>query len=391
MAGIENKVEELSREITHLRSQIAVQHKTEELQQAYIESQLRFKTIFQKSTMGNKIINADLKIIKVNQALVKLLGYKKNELIGSKITDFSHPDFVKHWKELQHELWSKKKSSFSLDACILKKDKTFLWCHITSIIFTDHGETLGYTIIEDVSVRKELEVYRKRLADQQLLLQKEITAVTIKTQEEERRRIAESLHNSLGQLLYGVKLMLDETKNKVPKLQQDIYLNIEKANQLLAECIRESRRISHELTPVILQDFGLKDAIEEVCQQLNGDVIFKLYYTGATRIQNKNLEISVYRILQELMLNIVKHAEAKEATVSVEVKEKVISVDVKDSGKGFENVELEGKGIGLKIVKNSVNLFNGGFEINSKPGKGSIVRINLPTAEPEYLYANMHK
>ncbi|MDB5120685.1 MAG: Sensory box histidine kinase [Sphingobacteriales bacterium] len=390
MSETESKIKQLSDEVTCLKKEIASQLKTEGLQQNYIESQLQFKTIFQKSSMGNKIINADLRIIKVNRALIKLLGYSKKELIGSRITDLSHPDFVKGWKKLQYQLWTKKKTSFSLDTCILKKDNTFLWCHVTSILFQDHDETLGYTIIEDITERNELERYRKTITDQQLLLQKEITSATIKTQEEERRRIAERLHNSLGQLLYGVKLLLDKSKLKMLDLQHDTYLNIQKANQLLSECIRESRRISHELTPTILQDFGLKDAIEEICQQLSGSVIFQLRYTGAQRLLNKNLEITLYRILQELMLNIVKHAEALQAKVIIEVSEKIIYVNVKDNGKGFEEIDMKSsKGIGLKTIKNSVHLFNGSLKIDSRPGEGSTITINLPTNELEYVPTNL--
>jgi len=125
----------------------------------YKESHERFETVFENSKLGNKIISADLKILQVNPAMVKLLGYDhKDEIIGSNIFDYA-PDYChKDWEVLRKKLWQKEMPSFSLETCLMKKDGTLIWCQVTSILFPDNGKTLGYTIIEDTTEKYYLKL-----------------------------------------------------------------------------------------------------------------------------------------------------------------------------------------------------------------------------------------
>jgi PAS domain S-box-containing protein len=121
------------------------------------ESQDRFQTVFESSTLGNKIISSDLKILQVNPALVALLGYDfKEDLIGTTILDYSPVDHRRHWQTLQEKLWTHASSSFSLETTLIKKDGSIIWCQVNSILFCDKGETLGYTIIEDITNHHQL-------------------------------------------------------------------------------------------------------------------------------------------------------------------------------------------------------------------------------------------
>jgi PAS domain S-box-containing protein len=100
--------------------------------QKFQSSQAQYEKIFDESIFGNKIINSELKIIKVNPALIQLLGYSESELLGKVMTDFSHPDFVKGWKKLQHELWTLKKTTFTIESCLIRKDKS--WFGVKSLL-----------------------------------------------------------------------------------------------------------------------------------------------------------------------------------------------------------------------------------------------------------------
>ncbi len=173
------------------------------VEQAFKQSQQRFQTIFEQSRLGNKIITPDLRIIKVNQALADMLGYSKTEQEATRIIEYSHPDYVAPWRELQENLWKEQIPSFGIETVLLKKDGSLLWCRVTSILFQDEADTLGYTILEDISLRKEYEALQqqhRRLHQQQALLE-----AVLEAQEEERRRIAESLHNGVGQILFATK------------------------------------------------------------------------------------------------------------------------------------------------------------------------------------------
>jgi PAS domain S-box-containing protein len=353
--------------------------KNERSEQQYNNSQNKFKTVFEQSSLGHKFIDSDLKILKVNKALIKLLGYSEKELLGSRITDFVVPELAEGWKELQHELWTNEKSCFDLETRIIKKDKTVIWCHVTSILIKDNDKILGYTILEDISYRKEMENHLKEANNRELLFEQQLLELTINIQEKERARIAEDLHNSLGQLLYGVKLNLDQLKPQNLQLQKENALTIENSKSLLSECIKECRRISHDLMPSVLKDFGLKVAIEDICKQLSRTISFECVFTGVDNRLHKYLEKAIYRIVQELAMNLIRHANATKAFLIIELNRNDILIKIEDDGKGFNTLDLEkDEGIGIQSIKTKVRLLKGKLDISSKLGEGTKINIHLP-------------
>ena len=353
--------------------------KIKHAEEKYINSQNKFKTVFEQSTLGHKFINADLKILKVNKAFIKLLGYSQRELLGSHISDYVVPELAGNWKELQHELWTNKKPCFTLETRLIRKNKSVFWCHVTSILLEDNDETLGYTILEDISERKQMENDLKEANDRELLFGQQLLELTINIQEKERARIAEDLHNSLGQLLYGVKLTLDQLKIEDTQFQKENAKTIEHSKYLLSECIKESRRISHDLMPSVLKDFGLRVAIEDICKQLSRTLNFECVFTGVDNRLNKYLEKAIYRIVQELGMNLIRHAQATKAFFMLEINKKDIFIRIGDNGRGFDTSDLDkDEGIGLHSIKTKIHLLKGQFEISSAPGKGTLINIRVP-------------
>ncbi|MFC6101634.1 GAF domain-containing protein [Olivibacter domesticus] len=219
------------------------------------------------------------------------------------------------------------------------------------------------------------EKIRKMEADQQL----EIFRQTLNAQEEERRRISESLHNGLGQMLYGIKLSVGNLTINDALRSPENYAEAKKyTDRLLMEGIRESRRISHELMPTMLEDFGLEAAVDDICKQLTNGTLFHCVYENLNRRLPKYMELAVYRTIQELMLNIVKHSEASSATVSIVNNNKEIIIEVKDNGVGMQAANYAKQGIGLASIKNKVKLLNGKVRIDSTPQRGTLVRVVMP-------------
>jgi two-component system sensor histidine kinase VicK len=107
------------------------------VEQTYQQSQQRFQTIFEQSKLGSKIIASDLRILQVNPALAAMLGYSKDELEGTRIIDYTHPDYIERWRELQESLWTKRIPSFQIETVLVTKEGSFLWCRVTSILFAD--------------------------------------------------------------------------------------------------------------------------------------------------------------------------------------------------------------------------------------------------------------
>jgi PAS domain S-box-containing protein len=383
MLNNEKTIQDLKANIKSLKRELSAKtilvQKNQRLEQEYNNSQNKFRTVFEQSSLGHKFINSDLKILKVNKALIKMLGYSEKELLGSRITDFVVPELAEGWKELQHELWTNEKSCFDLETRIIKKNKNVIWCHITSILFKDNDETLGYTILEDISDRKAMENDLKEASTRELLFEQQLLELTINIQEKERARIAEDLHNSLGQLLYGVKLNLDQLKLKDFQLQKENALTIENSKKLLSECIKECRRISHDLMPSVLKDFGLKVAIEDICKQLSKTISFECVFTGVDNRLHKYLEKAIYRIVQELAMNLIRHAHATKAYLKLEVNKNDILIKIEDDGQGFNTLDLEkDEGIGIQSIKTKVRLLKGNLDISSKLGEGTKISIHLP-------------
>jgi PAS domain S-box-containing protein len=383
MTDYELSFQRLKEEISRLKVEVAeleiLQKEKDRLEQEYNNSQRNFKTVFEQSSLGHKFIDSDLKIIKVNKALVEMLGYSVKELTGSLITALVEPEFAESWKKLQRELWTNKKSSCSIDTCLVRKNKSILWCHVTSILLDDNGERLAYTILEDISERKSLENDLKEAHNRERLFEQQLLELTVGTQEKERARIADDLHNSLGQLLYGAKLSLDHVQSADSAHQEQNALTLKNTKDLLAECIKETRRIAHDLMPVVLEDFGLKEAIQDICSQLNRTMSFKCVFTGLYQRLPKYLEIAIYRIVQELAMNLVKHAGATRASLKLAVHKKDIFINVEDNGKGFPTLKLkENEGMGIRSIKTRLHLLKGELDVSSSPEKGTIINIRIP-------------
>jgi PAS domain S-box-containing protein len=226
-------------------------------------------------------------------------------------------------------------------------------------------------IMRDVTERDRL----TELATQQRLRQQqEVLAAILTTQETERKRIAEAIHNGLGQLLYATKLNL-ETPHKGAAAPPT------EALKLLNEAIRTTRTISFELTPGILEDFGLRTALEELVKRVaRARLPVRLHLTNIDERMPPPVEIAVYRVVQELLNNVMKHAQATEVEVHVVREANRLEVSVEDNGHGFDPAVLATQplaGIGLPGVRNRVTLLGGELSIKSRVGQGTIVSFEL--------------
>lgn len=226
----------------------------------------------------------------------------------------------------------------------------------------------------DIDMTLQVELFKKNE-----LLQKEIFRTILGTQQEERKRIAENLHNGLGQLLYGVKLSLSKNMINYAELSSVDHLKqLKQTDNLLADAIKESRRLSHELMPSTLEDFGLKAALDDICSQFQIAIPIRTKYIGLENKRDKFLETAIYRVVQELMMNVIKHAKATKIRLSINASHEVIHIQVIDDGIGFEEEQVLNKGIGLKAIRNKANLLNGCLAINSVLGKGTAVSVLFP-------------
>jgi signal transduction histidine kinase len=226
----------------------------------------------------------------------------------------------------------------------------------------------------DISPIRNAEAKIRQMEEAQKL---EIFKATISTQEEERNRIAEDLRNGIGQLLYAVKMNLRQVEANLASTNPIAFFEAkEQTDKILGEAIKEIRRLSHQMTPSILNDFGLEETIVDLCKQFNHVLKIESRFVGLSTRFDRYIELSVYRMVQELILNIVNHAKASKAFVQLVYKDNQMSLSVHDNGLGFFPEQVQGKGLGLATLYNKVRLLNG--QITIVNDGGTKVTIKLP-------------
>ena len=240
---------------------------------------------------------------------------------------------------------------------------------------------LGYRNLRNRQqlAKQQDELQQQRISE--LEKDKQLVAVDamLQGQEEERSRLAKDLHDGLGGLLSGVKFSLSNMKDNLI-ITPDNMAVFERSLDMLDTSIKELRRVAHNMMPEILTKFGLYEALKEYCNTINATNLLAVKYqpVGMDRRIEKSAEIIIYRIIQELLNNILKHAGATEAIVQLVREEGRLSVIVEDNGKGFDTALIKNnKGAGLTSIRSRVDYLKGEFDIHSAAGKGTLVNIEL--------------
>ena len=260
---------------------------------------------------------------------------------------------------------------------------TELVCHLFIESKTDTYALYGgsvYTIVQ-VGVMIDVFVLGYGLSLRAAESDKKLVQTLIENQtivETERSRLAKDLHDGLGGLLSGIKLTLNGVADKVPQKETALF---NKALNQLDTAISEMRRVAHNMMPEALLKFGLGEAIQDLCDGINESNAVKMKYIqmGSLQALTQSAEIVLYRIMQELTNNALKHAEAKNIFIQITKHQKGFSITVEDDGKGFDyKIPVNGESAGLKNVRSRVEYLKGNLSIDSEKGKGTSVVIEMP-------------
>lgn len=232
-------------------------------------------------------------------------------------------------------------------------------------------------ILENDNIVKEI-----KIADLEKEKQLLASEAVIKGQDDERGRLAKDLHDGLGGLLSGVKFSLTNMKSNVV-LDDESALVFERSLDMLDHSISELRRVAHNMMPEVLVKFGLDEALKSYCAQLAESKIYKIDFQsiGKERRLEKNREIFIYRIVQELLNNISKHAQATQVLVQLARHESELSITVEDDGIGMNNDQINlSTGAGWTTIQSRVEYLKGKLDILSSPGQGTSFHITIPVS-----------
>lgn len=252
------------------------------------------------------------------------------------------------------------------------KDGKVKYISIKGHGITDPDEKKYFAgILMDITERKKLAFEAENLKNDQHRL---LLSATLTAQEKEREKISRALHDSVCQILYGIRLNLQNIQ-----LSNNLTGTFKNINQLLDQAIRETRQISYELTPSVLKDFGFIAGIKEMAQRSSTPQFRILSHIKSSADELPgNLQLYIFRIIQELVNNSIKHSNANVVEIRVSTDTGIVNVSVEDNGSGFD-IEMDEafkKGSGLRGIKNRIFLLDGIMNFNSSE-QGTIVSISF--------------
>jgi signal transduction histidine kinase len=287
----------------------------------------------------------------------------------------------KHILELETKYQTEKhKKEIEILKAQKKQRNIFIYSLIA--IFIVSGIAISF-IYRNIHIKRIIAEQTIELSQQKIIkLEKErqlsATHAVLQGEETERNRLARDLHDGLGGLLSGVKMKLSTMKGNFVLSQENVD-QFDHTIDLLDNSIKELRRVAHNMMPESLVKFGLKDALQDFCSQIDSKankINFQFYGEG-NRLES-SIEIAVYRIAQELINNSMKHAGASEILVQLVQEGPRVHLTVQDNGKGFDpNMIVSIKSAGLRNIRARVESFNGSLDIVSEPGKGTEVSVEF--------------
>ncbi|WKZ64039.1 MAG: sensor histidine kinase [Saprospiraceae bacterium] len=238
----------------------------------------------------------------------------------------------------------------------------------------------GYTSrlrANQIIQRQKSELQDKQLKQIEQESQIKVMESMLMGQEAERNRIGKDLHDSLGAILSTIKLQMSADANKNGNIESPA---MKRAKEMIDDACEEVRKISRDMMPITLSKYGLHTALEELVDKYTFEggptVVYQSF--GINRISDKELDLFVYRIIQELINNSIKHADAQEIIVQINYLEDLMMITVEDDGKGFEYSTTGYSGMGLKNVEYRTQYLRGKVTFDSSPGSGTIVVVEIP-------------
>lgn len=256
---------------------------------------------------------------------------------------------------------------------LLKEKNTLNYFLITGV-----AALLIISLLSYRNYHHKQKLQQQRITELETQQQLSATEAVLKGEEQERTRLARDLHDGLGGMLSGIKYSFNTMKGNLIMTQENA-LAFERSMDMLDSSIKEMRRVAHNMMPEALVKFGLNTALKDFCNEINLTGVLRVSYLPIN-VENVMIDqttaITVYRIVQELINNTIKHAGAANAIVQLTKSNNTLSLTVEDDGKGFDKNLLNAvKGIGWSNIQNRVDFLKASLDVKTENGKGTSVLI----------------
>ncbi|HEY6215879.1 MAG TPA: PAS domain S-box protein [Pyrinomonadaceae bacterium] len=356
--------------VAELEERIAERNRAEV---ALRESEERYRELFENARDAVYVHDLDGNYIRVNRATEALSGYKREEIVGRNFIEFVAPEHVRYVrKSFYARLAEQGETAFEVD--VIAKDGRRVPVEVRSRAIYENGVMVGVQgTARDITERKlaqdALQIFSRQL---------------IEAQEDERRRIARELHDQIGQILTAIKMNLYSVQQVLETAERNSYVkdNIEAVD----EALRLVRDLSIDLRPPVLDDFGLATAlcwyVDRYTQRTGLEVEITIELPDQNERFSRDLETACFRIAQEALTNIVRHAQASHIVLQLVKDGNVLLLSIKDDGIGFDLESLQKRApraatLGLISMQERAHAAGGSIEIESTISKGTEIRFSL--------------
>ena len=347
------------------------------IEESIKKAQKRFQTIFEKAPLGIALINLQTgKYYDVNPKYAAIVGRSAAELLSINQSDIIHPDDLASYQNdiklvVNHQMHDPK-----LVKRILRLDNSIIWIEMSIVPLELLGdlEVCYLCMIEDITERKRLIENLRQL-----------TTHLQDVREEERTRIGREIHDVLGGTLTVLKMDLDWLSKKISA--DPMHERIKSLYELTGEAIETARRVSVNLRPNVLDNLGLYGAIEWLIREFEQRTNIKCSLESTVSdlsCINKQHETSIFRIIQEIFINITRHSKATRVDVELFENEEDIAISIKDNGVGItESQLLSPASFGIIGMNERIQQIGGKLEISGSPWQGSVVTLRIPLMTTE--------
>ncbi|MDO9471065.1 MAG: response regulator [Nitrosomonas sp.] len=336
------------------------------------KAQQQFQTIFEKAPLGIALINLSTgKYYDVNPKYASIAGRCVDELLGTNQSDILHPDDVSSYRSDIERFINDQSHDCRLAKRVLRPDMSIIWIEISIVPFEimGNGEVCHLCMIEDITESKRM-----------IESLRQLTTHLQDVREEERTRIGREIHDVLGGTLTVLKMDLDWLSKKISA--DPMHERIRSLYELTGEAIETARRVSINLRPNVLDNLGLYGAIEWQIREFEQrtDIRCELESTISNlSLSNKHFETSIFRVIQEVFINIVRHSQATRVDIELSEDEDDILITIKDNGVGItESQMLNPESFGIIGMNERTQQIGGKLEISGVPSQGSVVTLKIP-------------
>ena len=360
---LEQKVEERTQEVVKMNNNLQ-------------ESEERYRYALDASNDGIWDWDVQRDSIQFSPAIYTMLGYEPYEFEQTREAIYALIDQEdqKKWHIAHHE---KLKTSAPDDQLqdeykMLSKQGEIVWVQVK-------GKVVEY---DEEGIPKRIVGTHTDITDEKQKTQ-EILEAILRTEDMERSRISKEIHDGLQQTLTISSLNFQALKKGLTNLGDKLSEKFEVGWNYLQESIKESRTVAHALMPKAIVDFGVISAFQSLIDEIDkvsDNTTFNFYNNfQKERIDNTQIEITFYRILQEAINNIIKYAQATQVDVQLKEYEDIYMLTIEDNGVGFDaqTVKEKDSGLGFRSMRNRVEAINGILEIDSRPGKGTSILVEI--------------